>query len=430
MTDHTGDGLFLNAAREPATAGGWASWRRDVLQWAMFVLLFSAIAVMAAGIWYWSGFLSQTPLVPIAFATLVAALLAIVPALLCLVQNASRRRQHSKLTNLAALPVAKTAFFKSAITSIDTIRLMVDRDYSFPIFLFSFMIFSGFMAIFFGYSHREFFSVPAVILSGLHTMDAAYQSQTFTVIAMAFIGSYVYAIGRILDRINNNDLYPVSLYYYICRTITACAVAGVLRHTVTLLTAGSDALAGPQLGDAAQPLLILLGFAIGFAPDQFILVMTRRAFQAVKTWSTRGDPGEDPPRPTSLPLLMIDDLTREKIDRLNELGIDSAQMLAKQNPFLLMPRLPFDLGLLVDWIAQAQLYVLVKEAGLAKLRATYIRDIFDLHLRLKDDGSRAPVCTTLGIDDAVGKVLVEQLEGDAAFARLKETRDALCPTTP
>ena len=102
--------------------------------------------------------------------------------------------------------------------------------------------------------------------------------------------------------------------------------------------------------------------------------------------------------------------------------------LAKQNPFLLLPRLPFDLGLLIDWIAQAQLYVLVKEAALTKLRDTYVHDIFDLYIRLKNDGSRHAVCESLGIEDAVGEVLVAQLESDAAFVRLQQTRDALRPS--
>jgi hypothetical protein len=51
---------------------------------------------------------------------------------------------------------------------------------------------------------------------------------------------------------------------------------------------------------------------------------------------------------------MLDDLTKEKVDRLNELGIDSAQVLACQNPFIIWPKLPYDLGLIVDWIAAAQ----------------------------------------------------------------------------
>jgi len=105
-------------------------------------------------------------------------------------------------------------------------------------------------------------------------------------------------------------------------------------------------------------------------------------------------------------------------------------LLARQNPFLLLPRLPFDLGLLIDWIGQAQLYVLVKEAALAELRKTYVRDIFDLYIRLKCDQSRHAVCESLKIDDAVGEVLMKQLENDAAFVRLMESRDALRAAIP
>src|SRR6202040_3629935 len=99
--------------------------------------------------------------------------------------------------------------------------------------------------------------------------------------------------------------------------------------------------------------------------------ITRRAFQALKIWGSRDDPSSES-RPTSLPLLTIDDLTRQKIDRLNRRGIDSAQMLARQNPFLLLPRLPYDLGLIVDWIGQAQLYVLVRDKTLMALREVLV----------------------------------------------------------
>ena len=145
----------------------------------------------------------------------------------------------------------------------------------------------------------------------------------------------------------------------------------MLRHTIRIFGDASDALFTGDLSNSATPLLLLLGFGIGFAPDLFILAMTRKAFQAVKVWGSRADPDEKS-RPKSLPLLMIDDLTREKIDRLNELEIDSSEVLALQNPFRLLPRVPYDLSLLVDWIAQAQLYVLVKDDVLQKLRAIYV----------------------------------------------------------
>jgi len=152
--------------------------------------------------------------------------------------------------------------------------------------------------------------------------------------------------------------------------------------------------------------------------------MLRRAFQIVKIRGTRNDP--DPADlPTSLPLLMIDDLSREKIDRLGELGIDSAQILSQQNPFLLLPRLPYDLGLLVDWIAQAQLYVLAKDKGLKALRAIQVRHIFDLEIRLSDPACQAAICAAMGAAPSAATAIALELASDSAFLRLREVRDAL-----
>jgi len=190
-------------------------------------------------------------------------------------------------------------------------------------------------------------------------------------------------------------------------------VAAVLRHTASVFGLDSTAI------------LLLIAFGVGFAPDLFLIAILRRAFQVMKVWGNRGDPTAT--QPTTLPLLMIDDLSRDKVDRLGELGIDSAQVLARQNPFLLLPRLPFDLVLIVDWIAQAQLYALVKDVKLEALRNTYIRDVFDLHLRLANEAARPAVCTTLGITDGEACALRQQLDEDPSFTRLQEVRAALIP---
>jgi hypothetical protein len=251
-----------------------------------------------------------------------------------------------------------------------------------------------------------------------------YQIETFAVVAMAFVGSYVYVLGRILDRINNNDLYPISLYYYTARVIIACSAAAVLRHA---FGAFSGLLPEGTGVDMTRAILIMVGFTVGFAPDLFILVMSRKAFQYFKVWGSRTDP-DGPDLPRSLPLLMIDDLTREKIDRLNELGIDSAQVLGRQNPFMLLPRVPYDLGLIVDWISQAQLYALVKDEALKKLRDACIRNILDLSIRLNDAGAQAETCQVLGLSPAAGKALAQQLQEDPSFLRLRELSNALKPT--
>jgi hypothetical protein len=92
-------------------------------------------------------------------------------------------------------------------------------------------------------------------------------------------------------------------------------------------------------------------------------------------------------------------------------------------PFRLLPRVPYDLSLLVDWIAQAQLYALVKDDVLQKLRAIYIRNVFDLHIRLKDEQARREVCEALGLAD----IAANAVECDASYLRLREVKEAMKP---
>jgi hypothetical protein len=355
--------------------------------------------------------------VPLVLGIVLSIFLSMLPPMICVVQNITRRRQLNRLVNLKPFPVSHSTYFRTALTIVDGMRTgAIDADYEAPLFVYFVITFIGFVAFLIGYGFQTEFAMPSVILGGLHKPAdadyATYQTGTFCIMATAFIASYVYSLGRLLDRVNNNDLYPISLYYYAVRVVIACAAAAIFRHT-----ADSFALENASI-------LLLVAFGIGFAPDLFIVAISRRAFQAVKIWGSRDDPAPVT-RPLSLPLLMIDDLSRDKIDRLNELGIDSAQVLARQNPFLLLPRLPYDLGLIVDWIGQAQLYALVRDEPLAALRKIYVRDVFDLQVRLQSEPARARVCAALGITETEAASLEQQLEQDPSFARLREVRDAL-----
>jgi hypothetical protein len=358
--------------------------------------------------------------IPMIFAVALSILLSLLPAMICVVQNTTRRRQLNRLDGLKRFPVGRSTYYQVALTAVCTQRTgAVDADFGAPLFAYFLTVLIGFAACLLGYGFPSIFEFRSFILAGLHNFKpddlgafSAYQRGTFCVMSMAFVAAYVYSLGRLLDRVNNNDLYPITLYYYTVRAVIACVTAAVMRHTADLFRVDSNAV------------LLLIAFGIGFAPDLFIIAMSRRAFYAVKVWGSRDDP-PSATRPPSLPLLMIDDLSREKIDRLSELGIDSAQVLARQNPFLLLPRLPYDLALIVDWIGQAQLYVLVKDAKLQALRKIYIRDVFDLHVRLQCDTARPAVCTELGISEGDAMALKQQLDEDASFVRLREVRDGL-----
>ena len=411
-----------------------ASARRSDLNWNRFrsllpVGIVVAVAIGAAVAVYPTLVGDQTggtSMLTTGFSFALAVMLSMMPAVICTVQNVSLRRQSSELEALEGTGVTDTALYFTAQRTIkaDAGETWMDNDYIVPSFVYFLVCFVGFLAIFLGYSRHEMFDLATVFLGGLNDPGATsytmYQRGTFCVVAMAMAGAYAYALGRILDRINNNDLYPVSLYYYSARIIIACIVAAVLRHSFMVF----DFVAGTSTD--LNPLLLLLGFIVGFTPDLFIIALSRKAFQVIKVWGSRSDPA-DAVMPSALPLLMIDDLTREKVDRLNEIGIDNAQVLARQNPFMMLPRLPYELSLIVDWISQAQLYALVRDQRLQSLRGLCIRHIIDLHVRLKNEPANQPVCEALGMDVSAAPALIQQLEADPYFMQLKELTNALHP---
>lgn len=417
MSEHTishDDAPMERGRLASADAGERSRWLYRILPLIIFLVVVTAAAIKYRAMILGDGM----QYIPTIFTFVLSIFLSLLPPMICVVQNITRRRQLNRLVNLKSFAVSRSTYFRAAQTVVDGTRPgVVDADFEAPLFVYFVITFIGFAAFLIGYSLQSGFHVPSVLLGGLHNPADAdydfYQAGTFCVMATAFIASYVYSLGRLLDRVNNNDLYPISLYYYAVRVVIACAAAAIFRH------------AADSFGLTNASLLLVVAFGIGFAPDLFIVAISRRAFQAVKIWGSRDDPAGT--RPTSLPLLMIDDLSRDKIDRLNELGIDSAQVLARQNPFLLLPRLPYDLGLIVDWIAQAQLYVLVRDEALAALRKIYVRDVFDLHVRLQSETARAGVCTALAITEADVASLQLQLEQDPSFARLGEVRTALVP---
>jgi len=359
-------------------------------------------------------------LVPGAGAYLVASVvLAALPAAICVAQTVTRRRLIEKLQTANQLGISRTAYFISAHKSFESIQpATINDDYLVPLLINILMNFFLFLIVLNGLLFADFLKNANVLLVGVMPGGTAnfnlsnYQAETFSVMTAAFLGNYIYTLSQLLSRVNNNDLFPISLHYYSARSVIAMVTACIARHAIGVL-GGGDA-----------DWVLLLGFVIGLAPDLFIVAFSRAVFQRMKIWGSRGPPKAS--MPTSLELLEIDDLKREKIDRLSELGIDSAHALSRQNPFIIWAKLPYDLGLVIDWIGQAQLYSFVRDEALAKLRKLLITDIFDFTYRLSSQNPEA-VMTAVGLDGYNPQVLLRQFELDEAYQRLLEVRAALLP---
>jgi hypothetical protein len=280
------------------------------------------------------------------------------------------------------------------------------------------------LLMFMGMFWPHYFELPIFLLGGTHVIDnadqiVAYQTSTLAICGIAYLGAYTAIFHRMLDQLNNNDIYPISFYYYCAWFLAAIFIAAVFRHACSVF----------GFGDTASITLIVISFAIGAAPSPFFSYLLRWAFSKLSIVGDKGDPGKDV-LPTNLNLLMIDGLGGAAIDRMAELNVTDAQVLSCQNPFVLWPRLPCEFGLIVDWIAQAQLYVILREEAFKKARMLEINDIHKFVAVLRDKDSVADICAELGLKPSFVPPLLASLEENPSFFRLREVKLAMLGKPP
>lgn len=357
----------------------------------------------------------------------VAALFALAPLLACFAQTISLDRQSKKLDGVIIPKIKTTRYFQIAKATLASIQpaSVSQPDFVVPMLLFAVIIvfcsLLSFMALFF----PNDFARKSTLLGGLYVLQngigdeqvKAYQSGTLVVSAVAFVGAYLALFNRLLNQINNNDIYPISFHYFSVWLITAMILAAVMRHFAQVF------------GVTENPVLIGVALAIGAVPAPFFTAFIHWAFGKLNISGDKDDPGRES-MPTNLNLLMIDGLANDKIDRLAELEISDAQVLSCQNPFLLWVRLPYDLGLIADWIAQAQLYVCLREDGFRKARSFQIGDIHKFVSVLSDPKAAPDLCAELGLKPSYVAPLLASLDRNPCFVRLREVVQAMVPGPP
>lgn len=389
---------------------------------ALIWICLPLIALVAAVTFFvYDGTSRIGPYIPQYISLIVAAILAIAPLIACVVQTISRDRQSEKLDNVANEAVKKTQYFQIAKSNLEAIKpaSVSDSDYRAPILLFATIISFCSLLSFMGLFWPENLRKTSFILSGMFIAANPedlqhYQAGTLVAAAIAFIGAYLALFHRLLGQLNNNDIYPISFHYYSAWLLAAMMLAAIYRHVMAIFGVGPN----------VDAFVVLISFAIGALPAPFFSALLHLALNKL---SITGDK-EDPPRaalPTNLNLLMIDGLANEKIDRLSDLGVTDAQVLSCQNPFNLWSRLPYDLPLIVDWIAQAQLYVCVREEGLRTARALGVGDIHKFVSVLADEKASHDLCDAIGLRLSFVAPLLASLDQNPAYVRLKEVKAAM-----
>ena len=240
-------------------------------------------------------------------------------------------------------------------------------DYILPVFFVTLFCALGFWVLFAG--------KPPIVLSGIFagrfgTTDPGslpYSHLSLVAIGMAILGSYVWSIQYISRRLTTLDLSPGAYYNIGTRIIFASFVSVTLHHFIQSLNLESR--------KELLQLLPVIAFFTGIFPQRAM----RYIQEKLLIFRRLGKGAHE------LSLDMIEGMNLFNKVRLAEVGIDNAQNLAEANLEELILKTPFNPRLLVDWIAQAKLYVIFKDK-ISGLRRAGVRTVLDLGAACEGNG--------------------------------------------
>ncbi|HWA90893.1 MAG TPA: hypothetical protein VG889_12710 [Rhizomicrobium sp.] len=335
--------------------------------------------------------------------------------------------EHEKLAQGKSRRDASPADPTESDTEVERSRWLL---HFLPPFVLLLVTFSLSLVTFFGAEYSAVNGVASFVLGGKlalvphhYAEMQAYQSATLFMVSVTFLVSYVRTIARLVERINNNDIRPVSYYFLALDMLTAILVAIVTRHVAAVF----DALGGNK---TPPELLALIAFAIGWNPRLWLDDLWKKASQKLKMDIVEARAPKPANLPLNMSLAMVQGLTGDYADRLHELGVDNCQDLAERNAIVLWLRTPFTLELICDWISQAQLCRLYDDDRLQLLRKAGIRDICCYARVLENGDGVAAVLNVLGGSDMQPALLIEQkkaIEDHPGYMQLRELHKAMQP---
>jgi hypothetical protein len=288
-------------------------------------------------------------------------------------------------------------------------------DYVLPVGFATFITFLGSFSLILG---GEIFVVGGynlalhgMSLSGLPWGDDPFllnEWRRMLAIGFAFLGGFLWSTRELVRRLVTADLAPGTYYGAGLRIVFAVIAAIMLSYLM-------DAFPGTEVSSQALP---VVSFLAGIFPER-VLDYLRERFQL---FARR--PAESSHR---LPLEMIEGMNGLHRMRLGEVGIDNAQNLAETDFVDLVLRTPFPPTQILDWIAQAKLFVYFK-GDIARLRALGVRSVLDF----KAAGGDAERLRRLAEAMAGGEtsplaleLVWNRVQADQATARLEEIHAAL-----
>lgn len=215
-------------------------------------------------------------------------------------------------------------------------------------------------------------------------------------LSFGFLGALVFCLRDAIKRSNTKDLYPKTYVFYIVRFIVSVTLAVTLAYWV--------------VDDWPSVLAPLVFFLIGYFPERVIVYFDERVNKYLGIRTTKYK---------QIPLSMIQGISDYKVFRLREIGVADAQNLAVADVVDLKENLPYQKGMLCDWIAQSMLFVHFSD-NIESLRHLGIRTIIDFYRCLsdKDEEEIKALAEKANLEIAQLKNVLSILELDHIQARM------------
>ena len=234
--------------------------------------------------------------------------------------------------------------------------------------------------------------------------DRFYRLLSLRSMILGFLGAYIWSLQSIFRRLVTIDLSPAAFYSICVRMVLAAFVALIFHHFAM-------AVAPTTWTHPPARLMPVVAFIIGMFPERGLYYLRDWVFKLI---GIRGVA-----KNFDLPLEMIQGINAFHRIRLGEAGIDNAQNLATGNLFDLILKTPFRPRTLIDWIAQANLYMRFPN-DLLKLNKAGIRTIFDLQ-SARGHQQFPKLADDMGIPVAQIEIVCTAVQNDSNLAMLSDT---------
>ncbi|WP_018388970.1 hypothetical protein [Ancylobacter sp. FA202] len=235
-----------------------------------------------------------------------------------------------------------------------------------------------------------------IAASALLGTDSTKAGEVTALLGFVFAGGILFSLGYLMRAVMNFELGPLSFLR---------ATTHMLMAVVTVIVLWRAAPAGPDWIPSGT-LWFLAAFLFGFFPDLGLRYAISRA-----TWlPLKSERTELLERARGTPLEVIDGIDAWTRFRLDEMMIMDVQNLATANPIMLYVETPFGLYECIDWIAQAQLCIIVGPHAFLALRQHNIRTIFDLERATVREGA------TANLRSMIADILERSARDEAAAA--------------